>query len=129
MVEEVKKENEKFKDLITKIESLTVLELDELIKALEARFGVSAQTLIPPTPLSGAEEKEEKDSFIVHLQSAGDQKIQVIKALKGALNIGLKEAKDLVDGAPTILKEGAKKEEAENLKRIVEEAGGKVELK
>lgn len=121
----------KFKDLVEKIESMSVLELNELVKLFEEKFGVSAQaTVVAGGAGAGAgEAAEEKDSFNVMLASAGDNKIGVIKALKEALGLGLKEAKDLVDGAPSTLKEGAKKDEAEALKKAVEEAGGKVELK
>ena len=109
---------------------MSVLELHELVKALEKRFGVSAQaTVVAGGAGDGAGSAEEKDSFNVELTSVGDQKIQVIKAVKEALGLGLKEAKDLVDAAPSMLKEGAKKEEAEAMKTAIETAGGKVELK
>ena len=122
---------EKFKSLVESIESMSVLDLHELVKLLEKKFGVSAAAVAVAGAgaAGGAEAEEEKDSFDVELTSAGDQKIQVIKAVKGALGLGLKEAKDLVDGAPVMLKEGMKKEDAEELKKAVEEAGGKVELK
>lgn len=121
----------KFKDLVEKIESMSVLELHELVKLLEEKFGVSAQAVMVAGNGGAAagEAAEEKDSFNVQLTSAGDQKIQVIKVIKEVLGLGLKEAKDLVDGAPAMLKEGMKKEEAEALKKSIEEAGGKVELK
>ncbi len=121
----------KYQDLVTKIEGLSVLELNELVKVLEERFGVSAQAVAmgPAQGGAGAEVAEEKDSFAVHLKAAGDQKIQVIKAIKEVLALGLKEAKDLVDAAPSLLKEGLKKDEAEALKKKIEEAGGQVELK
>lgn len=120
----------KFKDLVEKIENMSVLELHELVKHLEEKFGVSAQAVMVAGGGAGAgEAAEEKDSFDVQLVSGGDQKIQVIKAVKEALGLGLKEAKDLVDGAPAMLKEGMKKEEAEALKKAIEDAGGKVELK
>lgn len=122
---------EKFKELIDKVESMSVLELNELVKALEEKFGVSAQAVVMAggNGGAGAAAAEEKDSFTVHLKSGGDKKIGVIKVVKEALNLGLKEAKDLVDGAPSVLKENAKKEEAEDLKKKIEEAGGQVELK
>ena len=123
---------EKFKAIVDAIESMSVLDLHELVKLLEKKFGVSAAAFaVAGVAAGGGAEggEEEKDSFDVELTSAGDQKIQVIKAVKGALGLGLKEAKDLVDGAPVMLKEGMKKEEAEELKKAVEEAGGKVELK
>jgi large subunit ribosomal protein L7/L12 len=120
----------KFKDLVEKIEGMSVLELHELVKHLEERFGVSAQAvMVSGGNGGGGEAAEEKDSFNVQLVSGGDQKVQVIKAIKDALGLGLKEAKDLVDGAPSMLKEGAKKDEAEAIKKAIETAGGKVELK
>lgn len=122
----------KFKALVEKIEKLTVLELHELVKFLEEKFGVSAQAA--PTSFAvgaptGSVGAEEKDSFNVELTAAGDQKIAVIKVIKEAMGLGLKESKDLVDAAPAMLKEGMKKEEAEALKKKIEEAGGKVTLK
>ena len=122
---------EKFKSLVDSIESMSVLDLHELVKLLEKKFGVSAAAVAVAGAgaAAGGEAEEEKDSFDVELTAAGDQKIQVIKAVKGALGLGLKEAKDLVDGAPAMLKEGMKKEEAEELKKAVEEAGGTVTLK
>ncbi|KKQ34948.1 MAG: 50S ribosomal protein L7/L12 [Candidatus Nomurabacteria bacterium GW2011_GWB1_37_5] len=118
------------KELIEKIEKLTVLELNELVKALEEKFGVSAAAMMSAGPAAGgAAAVEEKDSFNVILASAGESKIPVMKVVKEALGLGLKEAKDLIDGAPSTLKEGMKKAEAEDLKKKIEEAGGKVELK
>lgn len=121
----------KFKDLVEKVESLSVLELHELVKVLEEKFGVSAQAMVVAGGAAGGAEggAEEKDSFTVVLKAAGEQKVQVIKALKEALGLGLKEAKDLVDAAPSTIKEGAKKEEAEAMKKAIEDAGGAVELK
>lgn len=118
-----------FKTVVEAIEKMTVLELHELVKFLEKKFGVSAAAVAVAGPAAGGEAAEEKDSFNVELTDAGSAKIAVIKAVKGALGLGLKEAKDLVDGAPAMLKEGMKKEEAEELKKQIEEAGGKVELK
>ncbi|MBI4136071.1 MAG: 50S ribosomal protein L7/L12 [Candidatus Vogelbacteria bacterium] len=124
---------DKFKDLIEKIEKLSVLELNELVKALETKFGVSAAIMAAPapggagTPAGG--EGEEKDSFNIELKEIGAQKIAVIKVVKEVLGLGLKEAKDLVEAAPAVLKEGVKKEEAEKIKQQIEAAGGKVELK
>lgn len=118
----------KFKSIVDSIESMSVLDLHELVKLLEKKFGVSAAAVAVAGPAAGPA-AEEKDSFNVELTDAGAQKIAVIKVVKGALGLGLKEAKDLVDGAPAMLKEGMKKEEAEDLKKQVEEAGGKVELK
>ena len=119
---------EKFKGLVESVEKMSVLELHELVKALEAHWGVSAAVAtVASGPAAGP--AEEKTSFNVHLADAGAQKVQVIKAVKDALGLGLKEAKDIVDAAPGLLKEGMKKEDAEKLKAAVEAAGGKVELK
>src|SRR3989339_1186086 len=121
---------EKFKDIIEKIEKMSVLELHELVKILEEKFGVSAAAVAVQSTGGGAiPEAEEKDAFTVVLASAGEQKIAVMKVVKEVLGLGLKEAKDLVDGAPATLKDGMKKPEAEALKKQIEEAGGKVELK
>ncbi|HWB34377.1 MAG TPA: 50S ribosomal protein L7/L12 [Candidatus Paceibacterota bacterium] len=119
----------KFKDLVSSVEKMSVLELHELVKALEAHWGVSAAAVAVAGPAAGAAAGEEKSSFNVQLADAGAQKVAVIKAVKDALGLGLKEAKDLVDAAPTMLKEGMKKEDADKLKAAVEAAGGKVELK
>ncbi|MCI5108614.1 MAG: 50S ribosomal protein L7/L12 [Candidatus Pacebacteria bacterium] len=108
---------------------MSVIDLHELVKLLEKKFGVSAAAVAVAGPAAGAEAGEEKDTFNVELTDAGAQKIAVIKVVKAVLGLGLKEAKDLVDGAPAMLKEGMAKEEAEDLKKQVEEAGGKVELK
>lgn len=121
---------EKYADMLSKIESMSVLELNELVKAIEEKFGVSAAAVAVAGPAAGgAEAAEEKSAYTVVLASAGEQKIAVMKAVKEALALGLKEAKDLVDAAPATLKEGMKKEEAETLKKAIEAAGGKVELK
>ncbi len=119
----------KFKDLVSEIEKMSVIDLNELVKVLEKKFGVSAQAVAVAGPAVAAAVVEEKSTFDVHLTSAGDQKIAVIKVVKEALGMGLKEAKDLIDAAPSKLKEGMKKEEAEALKKNIETAGGKVELK
>jgi large subunit ribosomal protein L7/L12 len=119
----------KFKDIVSAIEGLSVLELNELVKVFEEKFGVSASAVAASGPAVAADAAEEKDSFSVVLTSAGEQKIAVMKVVKEALGLGLKEAKDLVDAAPSTLKEGVKKDEAEALKKSIEEAGGKVELK
>ncbi len=120
----------KFKDIVSSIEGLSVLELNELVKVFEEKFGVSASAVAVAGPAAAAGgEAEEKNSFTVVLASAGEQKIAVMKVVKEALGLGLKEAKDLVDAAPSTLKEGVKKDEAEALKKSIEEAGGKVELK
>ncbi|MEX1086988.1 MAG: 50S ribosomal protein L7/L12 [Candidatus Paceibacterota bacterium] len=107
---------------------MSVLDLNELVKLLEKKFGVSAVAAAAPAAAAG-EEAEEKSSFTVELTDAGSQKIGVIKAVKNALGLGLKEAKDLVDGVPAKLKDDMPKEEAEALKSAIEEAGGSVELK
>ena len=119
----------KFKDLVEKIDTMSVLDLHELVKVLEEKFGVSAAAVAVAAAPGAAAVAEEKDSFNVELTSAGEQKIAVIKAVKEVLGLGLKEAKDLVDGAPSMLNEGMKKDDAENLKKKIEEAGGKVTLK
>ena len=120
----------KFRTIISDIEKMSVLELNELVKVFEKKFGVSAQATVVAASAGGSgEPKEEKDSFNVELTEAGAQKIAVIKVVKEKLGLGLKEAKDMVDGAPKMLKEGAKKAEAEELKKAVEDAGGKVTLK
>ncbi len=120
--------SDKFKDIIAQIETMSVLELHELVKTLEEKFGVSATAVASAGPATGAVE-EEKDSYTVVLSAVGEQKIAVMKVVKDVLALGLKEAKDLVDGAPATLKEGMKKAEAEELKKKIEEAGGKIELK
>ena len=114
------------------IEKMTVLELAELVKELEEKFGVSAAApvAVAAAPAAGAAPAaEEKDEFDVVLASAGDKKINVIKVVRAATGLGLKEAKDLVDGAPQTVKEALPKAEAEELKKQLEEAGAKVELK
>jgi large subunit ribosomal protein L7/L12 len=119
----------KFQAIVDGIEKMSVLDLNELVKLLEKKFGVSAAAVAVAGPAVAGPAAEEKSTMNVHLTAAGDQKIAVIKVVKEALTLGLKEAKDLVDGAPALLKEGMKKEEAEALKKKIEEAGGKVELK
>jgi large subunit ribosomal protein L7/L12 len=120
----------KFKDLVEKVDAMSVLELHELVKLLEKKFGVSAAAVAVAGPAAGAaSDVEEKSSFNVELTAVGEQKIQVIKAVKEVLGLGLKEAKDLVDAAPSMLKEGLKKDEAEAFKKKLEEAGAKVTLK
>lgn len=120
---------EKFKKLVEQVESMSVLELNELVKLLEKKFGVSAVAAVAAPVAGGDAGAEEKSDFVVHLADAGAQKIAVIKAVKESLGLGLKEAKDLVDGAPADLKSGVKKEEAEAMKAALEAAGAKVELK
>jgi large subunit ribosomal protein L7/L12 len=114
--------------IIEAVEKMTVLELNTLVKAIEEKWGVSATAVAVAGP-AAASAGEEKSDFKVELTSAGEQKIAVMKVVKEALGLGLKEAKDLVDAAPSVLKESAKKEEAKALKKAIEEAGGKVELK
>ena len=119
-------------DVVEFISNMTVLELSEFVKELEDKFGVSAAApmAVAAAPAGQAQEEvAEQTEFDVMLTAIGDKKIQVIKAIKGALGLGLKEAKDFVDAAPSMLKEGMKKEDAEALKASVEDAGGKVELK
>ncbi len=119
----------KFKDIVSKIEEMSVIDLHELVKVLEEKFGVSAAAVASAGPAVAVEAQEEKSAFNVELTSAGEQKIAVMKVVKEVLALGLKEAKDLVDGAPSVLKEGMKKAEAEEFKKKLEEAGGKVTLK
>lgn len=120
---------EKFDEIIEKIEKLSALELSELVKALEEKFGVSASMPVAAAgAANGGAPAEEKTSFDVILKAVGDQKINVIKAVKEATGIGLKEAKDLVDGAPKPVKQGLKKAEAEELKQKLEAVGATVEL-
>ncbi len=126
---------EKFKNLVESIEKLTALELSELVKILEDKFGVSAAapmfapTLAVGVPTPGVGTGEEKSEFNVELSEAGSNKIAVIKAVREITGKGLKEAKDLVDGAPKTIKENVPKAEAEELKRKLEEAGAKATLK
>jgi len=147
MTEEVKKENateekkevevpEKFKSLVSEIEKMSVLELSELVKVLEDKFGVSAAAPVMamgPMPAgAGAEGQgaaEEKTEFDVELVAAGDQKINVIKVVREVTGKGLKDAKDLVDAAPKVIKEKAPKAEAEEIKKKLEEVGATVNLK
>ena len=120
-------------DLISAIESMTVLELAELVKALEEKFGVSAAAPVAvaagPVAAAPAEAVEEKTEFDVILKDAGAEKIKVIKVVRELTALGLKEAKELVDGAPKPIKENVSKEEAEKVKKKLEEVGAKVELK
>jgi len=121
----------KFQSLVSEIEKMSVLDLAELVKILEDKFGVSAAApAMAMAPAAGAEAAaEEKDAFDVELTEAGASKINVIKVVREVTEMGLKDAKDLVDAAPKVLKEGLKKEEAETLKKKLEEAGAKVTLK
>ena len=121
---------EKIEKLIEEIDALTVVELNDLVKAIEEKYGVSAVAAAAPAAGTAAGAAvEEKTSFDVVLAEAGDQKIKVIKVVRDATGLGLKEAKDLVDGAPKTVKEGASKEEAEDLKAKFAEVGAVVELK
>lgn len=122
-------------DIIDEIEKLSVLELAELVKALEDKFGVSAQAMVA-APAAGAgavadgeAEEEEQTEFDVVLSAIGDKKIQVIKVVRSVTSLGLKEAKELVDGAPRSVKEGVSKEEADQIKAELEEVGAVVEIK
>jgi len=125
--------SEKLEEMIKTIEGLTVLELSELVKALEDKFGVQANMPMMMAPAAGgaaaAAPVEEKTAFNVVLTGAGANKIAVIKEVRTITNLGLKEAKDLVDGAPKTIKEGVNKEEAEEMKKKLEAAGATVELK
>src|SRR3989344_3111421 len=115
---------DKFSDIIEKVEKLSVLELSDLVKAMEEKFGVSAAMPVAAGGLAAGGEEEEGSSTVnVELKSAGGQKIQVIKVLREALGLGLKEAKDIADAAPKIVKEGVSKEEGEDLKAKLEGAG------
>ncbi|HNU97005.1 MAG TPA: 50S ribosomal protein L7/L12 [Candidatus Portnoybacteria bacterium] len=126
---------EKFKKLIDEIEKMSVLDLSELVKVLEEKFGVSAMAAMPMMAgaVAGGEaggvEKAEKTAFNVELKAAGDQKIQVIKIIGEITGLGLKESKAIVDGAPKVVKENVKKEEAEELKAKLEAVGATIELK
>ncbi|MDD5246700.1 MAG: 50S ribosomal protein L7/L12 [Candidatus Omnitrophica bacterium] len=128
--------NEKMEELIKSIEGMSVLELSDLVKALEEKFGVQANMPMMAMPMAGgaaagagAAAAEEKTSFTVVLTSAGGNKIAVIKEVRSMTSLGLKEAKDLVDAAPKPIKEGVAKEEAEEMKKKLEAAGATVELK
>ena len=125
-VEEIEVPKE-FEALVEQVEKMTVLELNQLVKVLEKKFGVSA--VAAAAPAAGGAAAEEQSEFTVELTAVGESKIGVIKAVKEALSLGLKEAKDLVESAPVALKEGVGKEDAETLKTKMEEAGAKVTLK
>ena len=125
----------KSEDILKAIEEMSVMELVELISAIEEKFGVTAAAAVAAAPAAaagdaaGGDAVEEKDEFDIVLSAAGDQKVQVIKAVRAATDLGLKEAKDLVDGAPKTVKEGAKKDEAEALVAALQEAGAQAEMK
>jgi large subunit ribosomal protein L7/L12 len=120
-------------DFVKQIETMTVLDLSNLVKALEDRFGVSAAAAAAPAaaagPAAAAAPVEEQTEFTVVLQEAGDKKINVIKAVREVTSLGLKEAKDLVEGAPQTIKEGVSKDEAAKIKKVFEDAGAKVAVK
>ena len=120
---------EKIEKLIEEIDSLTVVELADLVKAIEEKYGVSAVATAAPAAAGAAGAAEEKSEFNVVLKDAGANKIQVIKVVRDVTGLGLKEAKELVDGAPKTVKEGVSKEEAEDLKAKFAEVGAVVELK
>lgn len=120
---------DKFKDIIEKIETMSVMDLHELVKALEEKFGVSAAAVAVAAPAAGGEAAEEKSAFTIELKAAGDQKIQVIKVLREALGLGLKEAKDMTDTAPVVVKEGLDKKAADELREKLVAAGATVEVK
>lgn len=117
----------KFRKIVEEIESMSVIDLNELVKVFEEKFGVSATAVAVVGPASGPAE-EVSSEVTIKLTSGGEQKIAVIKAIREALSVGLADAKKLVDGAPSVLKEHMKREEAEVLKKKIEEAGGKVEF-
>ena len=121
--------SEKIEKMLEEIDSLTVVELAELVKGIEEKYGVTAAAVAAPAAGAAAGAAEEKTSFDVVLKEAGANKIAVIKVVRDATGLGLKEAKDLVDGAPKTVKEGASKEEAEELKAKFAEAGAVIELK
>ena len=120
-------------DILSAIEEMSVMDLVELISAIEEKFGVTAAASVAAAPVAAGgdagEAAEEKDSFDVVLTAAGDQKVQVIKAVRAITGLGLKEAKDLVDGAPNTLKEGVNKADAEEMLKQLTEAGASAELK
>ena len=118
----------KFKSVVEAIEKMSVLDLNELVKLFEVKFGVSAAAVAVAAPAAAGAAADEKSTADVHLKEAGAQKIAVIKVVKEVLALGLKEAKDLVDGAPKTVKENLKKEEAEEIKKKITDAGGVAEL-
>ena len=121
-------------DILNAIAEMSVMDVVELVSAMEEKFGVTAAAAVAAAPVAaggdaGAGAAAEKDEFDVVLSSAGEKKVNVIKVVRGVTGLGLKEAKDLVDGAPNTIKEGASKDEAEDIKKQLEEAGASVELK
>ena len=123
--------SEKIMNILEEIKTLTIIELADLVKAVEEEFGVSAAAPVGVVAVAGAAApaEEEKTEFDVILKSAGDKKLNVVKAVKEITGLGLKEAKEMVDGAPKTVKEGVSKEEAESIKKALEEAGAEVEVK
>ncbi len=128
-------DEKKIQEMLGTIEQMSVLELSTLVKAIEERFGVTAQAQVvagsaaAQSPGAVSAQEEEKATFAVVLASSGDKKIQVIKEIRTVTNLGLKEAKDLVEGTPKTIKEGVSKQEAEEIKKKLEAQGAKVELK
>ena len=120
-------------EILDTISSMSVMEVVDLIAAMEEKFGVSAAAAVAAVPVAGGDAggaaAEEKDEFDVVMSSFGDNKVSVIKAVRGITGLGLKEAKEMVEGVPSTIKEGASKEEAEDIKKQLEEAGGSAELK
>ena len=132
MTEEVKDAIElsaNAKDILAKVEKLTLIEMADLIKAMEEKFGVTAAAPVAAGGAAGGEEVEEKTEFDIELTSCGDKKIAVIKVVKEITGLGLKDAKDMVDAAPKVIKEAVPKAEAEEMKEKIEQAGGGVNLK
>ena len=123
--------SEKIMNILEEIKTLTIIELADLVKAVEDEFGVSAAAPVGVVAVAGAAAPavEEKTEFDVVLKAAGDKKLNVVKAVKEITGLGLKEAKEMVDGAPKTVKEGVSKEEAESIKKALEEAGAEVEVK
>ena len=124
--------SEKITNILEEIKTLTIIELADLVKAVEEEFGVSAAAPVGVVAVAGgaaAPAAEEKTEFDVVLKAAGDKKLNVVKAVKEITGLGLKEAKEMVDGAPKTVKEGVSKEEAESIKKALEEAGAEVEVK
>jgi large subunit ribosomal protein L7/L12 len=120
---------EKFKGIVDQLKALSVIDMSELVKVCEEVFGVSAAAAVAAAPAAGGAAAEEKSTFNVELTEAGANKIGVIKVIREVTGLGLKEAKDMVDAAPKVVKEGAAKAEAEETKKKIEEAGGKATLK
>jgi large subunit ribosomal protein L7/L12 len=116
-------------DILDAVANMTVMEVVELISAMEEKFGVSAAAIAVAGPAAAVEAVEEKTEFDVILTAAGANKVGAIKAVRGITGLGLKEAKDAVENVPTVLKEGVSKDEAESVKKLVEEAGGQAEIK